>query len=192
MVMIALSETERWWSELACSVFHLCTSWCPLLLPPTCKETHTHTHFKPMNSTTSSNKSLFSSRTMKEISWVHCVYSLLSVSCQGRCEEPPMLGPYSILPFSWSLRHVITLLLTFTAVKHVSSSNHNKDNRGPAFKSVAQQVEIPASACWHYSRAVVWSERWSKCLWWLAVICFFRAGIYALQLERENRGDKCS
>ncbi len=83
---------------------------------------------------------------------------------------------YSIWPFSRSLRHVITLLLTFTAVKHVSSPNHNKDNRGSALRSIAQQVDICMCvcecACWHYSWAVIWSARWSKCLWWLGVIYF--------------------
>lgn len=79
---------------------------------------------------------------------------------------------YSVWPFSRSLRHVITPLLTFTAVKHVSSPNHNKDNRGSALRSIAQQVDICVCVCWHYSWAVIWSEWWSKCLWWLGVICF--------------------
>lgn len=120
----------------------------------------------------SPNKSLFSAPTMEETTAAHCVYSLLSSSCQGQCEERPGSGPYSIWPFSWSLRHVITLLLTSTAVKHVSSPNHNKDNRGSALRSIAQRVDMCVCACWHYSWAVIWSEPWSKCLWWLGVICF--------------------
>lgn len=39
----------------------------------------------------SPNKSLFSAQTMEQISAVHCVYSLLSPSCQGRREVRP--GP---------------------------------------------------------------------------------------------------
>lgn len=95
----------------------------------------------------SPNKSLFSAPTMEETTAAHCVYSLLSSSCQGQCEEQPGSGPYSIWPFSWSLRHVITLLLTFTAVKHVSSPNHNKDNRGSALRSIAQRVDMCVCAC---------------------------------------------
>lgn len=85
------------------------------------------------------NESLFAALTMAEISALHCVYSLLSPSCQGQHEDPEP-WPYSIWPFSRLLRHVITLLLTFAAVKHVSSANHNKDNRSSALRSIAQQV----------------------------------------------------
>lgn len=54
---------------------------------------------------------------------------------------------YSMWTFSRSLRHVITALLTFTAVKHVSSPNHNKDNRGCAFRSIAQREDICVCVC---------------------------------------------
>lgn len=52
---------------------------------------HTHTLNKPINLEMSPNKRLLCAQTIEEISAVHCVYSLLSPSCQGRREVRP--GP---------------------------------------------------------------------------------------------------
>lgn len=100
-----------------------------------------------------------------------CLFTLISIM-SGPAWRAAQAGLYSIWPFLWSPRHVITLRLTFNAVKRVSSANHNKDNAASAFKSIAHQVDMWACACWHCSWAVIWSQHWSKCLWWLGVIWF--------------------
>lgn len=138
-------------------------------------------------------------REQKALYWVNnegdyfsslCLITLISVMSGPVWRTAQTGAPTVSCLFSWPLSHVITLLLIFTAVKHVSSPNHNKDNRGPAFKYISQQVDIQVCVCWHYSWAVIWSEWWSKCLWWLAVICF--PGLWSMICCKRWHGCVCS
>ncbi|MEQ2296808.1 hypothetical protein AMECASPLE_028222 [Ameca splendens] len=94
---------------------------------------------------TSLNKRFFSASTRRTFQFIVFNHSYL---CHVRARVKNSLdwGPCSILPFSWLLSHVITLLLTFTAVKHVSSPNHNKDNRGSTCRYIPLQVDITVCA----------------------------------------------
>ena len=90
-----------------------------------------------------------------------CLFALITVVSGPAWRPQPQA--YSVWPFSRALRHVITPLLTFTAVKHVSSANHNKDNRGSVLRSIAQQGDICVCVCVDITAELLFDQKWSVC-----------------------------